>query len=174
MNRFYNSSKIYDIINIESILQSKLTGGKTMKKKKYFPLYLTIIIGFIFLLIFIIITEKSKYHDPNELFPDAYWNEGTTITYYDFDETKYVLEDPSLIQEFRTKLLSLTYKEVRNPQLEGWELFEISNSSGSVHLSTSGRFMNINGKTYTISGDSVGSSLSEYVKTNSNYFIPRE
>ena len=106
-----------------------------------------------------------------ELFPDTYWEEVTEIIFYDFDECTYSVSEPEYIDEIKNLLTSLTYKEVKNPELEGWGMFDIHTENDILGISFSRDFCNIEGVFYHISDEGVGEALCDYIKktTRSGY-----
>lgn len=127
-------------------------------------------ICFIFLLYLIInggYFRNGEKVEGTELFPDTYWDEVTQVIFLDFDETVYTVTDPKHIQEVKDMLNSLTYVAVKNPEIEGWCLFELHTKNDVLEFSVSSDLFLMGGKTYYIAEEDVGERLSEYIKKTS-------
>jgi hypothetical protein len=61
-------------------------------------------------------------------------------------------------------LTSVEYKEIKDPELEGWYLFEIYMDDKVQILSFSSNYMKLDGQTYKVSTENLGENLSEYLR----------
>ena len=87
----------------------------------------------------------------------------TKIVYYDFDEEIYEVSDAEKLEELQTILTKLTYKEIDNPWLEGWYLFEIHTKEKIYDLSITGENINFDGKFYKMN-ESIAKEVVEEIK----------
>ena len=94
--------------------------------------------------------SKSASGEEIPLLADTFWNGVTKMVYYDFDEEIYEVSDAEKLEELQTILTNLTYKEIDNPWLEGWYLFEIHTKEKIYDLSITGENINFDGKSYKV------------------------
>ena len=107
--------------------------------------------------------EKNAYSEEIPLLADTFWNGVTKMVYYDFDEEIYEVSDAEKLEELQTILTKLTYKEIDNPWLEGWYLFEIHTKEKIYDLSITGENINFDGKFYKMN-ESIAKEVVEEIK----------
>lgn len=59
------------------------------------------------------------------LFTDTFWDDVTKVVFYDFNEDIYEVSDTGKLEELQGIFTEMTYKEIKNPWLEGTYLFDI-------------------------------------------------
>ena len=69
--------------------------------------------------------EKNVYSEEIPLLADTFWDGVTKIVYYDFNEDIYEVSDSGKLEELQAIFTEMTYKEIKNPWLEGTYLFDI-------------------------------------------------
>ena len=68
--------------------------------------------------------EKNASSENLLLLTDTFWDGVTKVVYYDFNEDIYEVSDAGKLAELQAIFTEMTYKEIENPWIEGWYLFE--------------------------------------------------
>ena len=84
------------------------------------------------------------------LLADTFWDDVTKIVYYDFNEDIYEVSDAEKLEELQTVFTEMTYKEIENPWLEGWFLFDIYTEEKRYHMGISGKYISFDDKVYKV------------------------
>lgn len=98
---------------------------------------------------------------------DEFWKSVTEVVYYDFNEDKFQISDITQLEELQVIFENLTYKEIENPWLEGWYMFEIHTNQNTYHLGVSGKTISFDEKFYEVS-DSISENVLEIIKSESS------
>ena len=94
--------------------------------------------------------EKNASNEDIALLTDAFWDNVTKVVYYDFNEDIYEVSDAGKLEEIQAILTKLIYKEIENPWLEGWYLFDIYTKEKIYDLSITGENINFDGTSYKV------------------------
>lgn len=105
----------------------------------------------------------GKKQDGTELFSDNDWNNIKSIAFLDFDETRYETEDVQKIQDIKDIIFSFTYEKIKNPELEGGYIFEITTDEEIYDLVLSENMITIDEQTYRISNKTLAKQLIEII-----------
>ena len=114
--------------------------------------------------------EKDISSEEIALLTDTFWKSITNIVYYDFNEDIYELSDAEKLEELQAIFTEMTYKEIENPWLEGWYLFEIHTKEKIYDMSITGDIISFDGKIYEVT-DSIAKEVTEIIKLES---VPKE
>ena len=98
------------------------------------------------------------------LLSDIFWESVTKIVFYDFTEEIYETFTTEELEEIKEIFAQISYKEIENPEIEGWYIFEIQTKDNSYHLRITGKTINFNGKFYAVS-DSIANEVISILKT---------
>lgn len=117
--------------------------------------------------------ETGQWHRPGkndesteaiELFCDSFWESVTKFVFHDFGEENYELSDESGLKELQGIFKNIEYKEIENPFLEGWYIFEFYANEKIYSLGITGNTINIDGKFYEVS-DSIAKDVIAIIKS---------
>ena len=112
------------------------------------------------------VAEKEEKNASNEeigLFTDTFWDGVTKIVFYDFNEDIYEVLDAGKLKEIQGIFTEMTYKEIKNPWLEGWYLFEIYTKEKRYNLRVSGKTISFDGMFYKVN-ESVSEEVTAIMK----------
>ena len=98
------------------------------------------------------------------LLSDSFWESVTKIVFYDFTEEIYETFTTEELEAIKEIFAQISYKEIENPEIEGWYMFELQTKDNSYHLSVTGQTINFNGKFYKVS-ETIANELISIVKT---------
>ena len=107
--------------------------------------------------------EEKNSHGEMLLLTDTFWDGVTKIVFYDFNEDIYELSDAGKLEELRAIFAEMKYKEMENPWLEGWYLFEIHTKEKIYDLRITGKTISFDGKIYKVS-DSIAKEIVNEMK----------
>ena len=80
------------------------------------------------------------------LLSDSFWESVTKIVFNDFTEEIYETFTTEELEAIKEIFAQISYKEIENPEIEGWYMFEQQTKDNSYHLSVTGQTINFNGK----------------------------
>lgn len=98
-------------------------------------------------------TEKEKKNTSSEdmhLLTDTFWDDVTKVVYYDFNEDIYEVSDAGKLEELQAIFKEMEYKEIKNPWIEGWYLFEIHTTEKIYDMGITGKTISFDGKFYKV------------------------
>ena len=107
--------------------------------------------------------SKSAYSEEIPLLADTFWDGVTKIVYYDFDEEIYEVSDAEKLEELQAILTKLTYKEIKNPWLEGSYLFDIHVKDKVYDMGISGKIISFDDKVYKVN-ESIADEVTAIMK----------
>jgi hypothetical protein len=129
--------------------------------------YIAIILAVMCILSFVGCNGKGDATKELLLLTDEFWKSVTEVVYYDFNEDKYQASDITQLEELQGIFGNLTYKEIENPWIEGWYMFEIHTNQNTYHLGISGKTISFDEKFYEVS-DLTSENVLEIIKSESN------
>ena len=133
-----------------------------LKKK-----YISIILSVMCILSLVGCNGKGNATREMLLSMDEFWKSVTEVVYYDFNEDIFQTSDITQLEKLQVIFENLTYKESKNPWLEGWYMFEIHTNQNTYHLGVSGKTISFDEKFYEVS-DSISENVLEIMKSESN------
>ena len=107
--------------------------------------------------------EKNASSENLLLLTDTFWDGVTKVVYYDFNEDIYEVSDAGKLAELQAIFTEMTYKEIENPWIEGWYLFEIYTDEKIYDMGISGKTIRFGGKFYKVA-DSIAKEIVEEIK----------
>ena len=105
----------------------------------------------------------KKAEDFRSIANDSFWESVTKIVFYDFTEEIYETFTTEELEAIKEIFAQISYKEIENPEIEGWYMFEFQTKDNSYHLSVTGQTINFNGKFYKVS-ESIANELISILK----------
>ena len=90
--------------------------------------------------------EKNPSNEEIALFTDTFWDDVTKVVFHDFNEDVYEVSDAEKLEELKGIFTEMTYKEIENPWLEGWYMFEIHTKEKRYDLRISGKIIRFDDK----------------------------
>lgn len=103
--------------------------------------------------------------ETNKVFlTEEFWERVTKVVFYDFNEDIYELSDKNKFEELQDIFKKMTYKEIENPWLEGWYLFEIYTEEKIYKMRITGKTINCDGTFYKVT-DSIAKEVTEIIKS---------
>ncbi|MBR5598306.1 MAG: hypothetical protein IKW30_13020 [Lachnospiraceae bacterium] len=97
------------------------------------------------------------------LLSDSFWESVTKIVFYDFTEEIYETLITEELEAIKEIFAHISYKEIENPEIEGWYMFELQTKDNSYHLRITGKTIKFNGKFYKVS-ESIANELISILK----------
>lgn len=107
--------------------------------------------------------EKNTSSEEIALLTDTFWDNVTKVVFYDFNEDIYEVSDVGKLEELQAIFAEMTYKEIKNPWLEGWYLFEIHTKEKRYNLRVSGKTISFDGMFYKVN-ESVAEEVTAIMK----------
>ena len=107
--------------------------------------------------------EKNTSSEEIALLTDTFWDDVTKVVFYDFNEDIYEVSDVGKLEELQAIFAEMTYKEIKNPWLEGWYLFEIHTKEKRYNLRVSGKTISFDGMFYKVN-ESVAEEVTAIMK----------
>lgn len=107
--------------------------------------------------------EKNASGEEMPLLTDTFWDGVTKVVYYDFNEDIYEVSDAGKLEELQAIFTEMEYREIKNPWLEGWYLFEIYTDEKLYDMGITGNTISFDGKIYKVS-DSIAEEIVEEIK----------
>ena len=129
--------------------------------------YISIILSVMCILSLVGCNGKGNATREMLLSMDEFWKSVTEVVYYDFNEDIFQTSDITQLEKLQVIFENLTYKEIKNPWLEGWYMFEIHTNQNTYHLGVSGKTISFDEKFYEVS-DSISENVLEIMKSESN------
>lgn len=110
-------------------------------------------------------TNSPEKLEINKVFlTEEFWERVTKVVFYDFNEDIYELSDKNKFEELQDIFKEMTYKEIENPWLEGWYLFEIYTDEKIYKMRITGKTINFDGTFYKVT-DSIAEEVTEIIKS---------
>ena len=107
--------------------------------------------------------EQNVSGEDIELYADDFWESVTKVVYYDFDEEIYELSVAEKLKELQQTFTEIEYREIENPWIEGWYLFEIHTKEKIYDLRITGKTISFDGKFYKMN-ESIAKEVVEEIK----------
>lgn len=107
--------------------------------------------------------EENASSEDLLLTTDAFWNNVTKVVYYDFNEDIYELSNAGKFEKLQVIFKEMEYKEIENPWIEGWYLFEIYTNEKTYDMGITGKTIRFDGKFYKVA-DSIAKEIAEEIK----------
>ena len=107
--------------------------------------------------------EQNVSGEDIELYADDFWERVTKVVYYDFDEEIYELSVAEKLKELQQTFTEIEYREIENPWIEGWYLFEIHTKEKIYDLRITGKTISFDGKFYKVN-ESIAKDVVEEIK----------
>ena len=107
--------------------------------------------------------EQNVSGENIELYTDDFWERVTKVVYYDFDEEIYELSVAKKLKELQQTFTEIEYREIENPWIEGWYLFEIHTKEKIYDLRITGKTISFDGKFYKVN-ESIAKDVVEEIK----------
>ena len=107
--------------------------------------------------------EKNAYSEEIPLLADTFRDGVTKIVYYDFNEDIYEVSDSGKLEELQAIFTEMTYKEIKNPWLEGSYLFDIHVKDKVYDMGISGKIISFDDKVYKVN-ESIADEVTAIMK----------
>ena len=107
--------------------------------------------------------EENASSEDLLLKTDTFWNNVTKVVYYDFNEDIYELSNVGKFEKLQAIFKEMEYKEIENPWIEGWYLFEIYTNEKTYDMGITGKTIRFDGKFYKVA-DSIAKEIAEEIK----------